>query len=70
MPWNIVKGDSRCPAGKPFAVVGGRSGNGLAGCHDTKESARQQQKALYASEAKADAAVEPVCYTTPTTVWW
>jgi hypothetical protein len=69
MPWNIVKGDDRCPAGKPFAVVGGRSGNGLAGCHDTKESARQQQKALYASEAKS-APVEPVCYTTPTTVCW
>jgi hypothetical protein len=69
MPWNIVEGDDRCPAGKPYAVIGGRSGNGLFGCHDTKESARKQQQALYA-QADDTKSIESVCYTTPTTIWW
>jgi hypothetical protein len=50
MPWDVVKDDSRCPASAPFAVVGGDGGgNKLFGCHATADSARQQQKALYAA---------------------
>ena len=60
MPWNIVKNDERCPASKPFAVIGGASGNALFGCHATKDSAREQQKALYASEDRdGDAGLTP-----------
>jgi hypothetical protein len=69
MPWNIVKSDERCPASKPYAVVGGRSGNALFGCHDTKESAQNQQKALY-SQADDERADPPVCYTVPSSVAW
>lgn len=50
MPWNIVQNDERCPASKPFAVIGGRTGNALFGCHPDKDSARKQQQALYAQE--------------------
>lgn len=82
MPYNVVSGDERCPASKPFAVVGGRSGDALFGCHDTKESARNQQKALYAQDDDEAHAQHvhvdvgcprtdtPVCYTTPATVAW
>lgn len=69
MPWNIVQGDDRCPASKPYAVVGGAGGNKLFGCHPDKDSARNQQKALYASEDNPRA-TEPVAYTTPTTICW
>jgi hypothetical protein len=77
MPWNVVHNDDRCPAGKPYAVVGGRSGNDLFGCHTDKESARTQQQALYASAAdtKADdpgcpQMDTPPCYSLPATVAW
>jgi hypothetical protein len=53
MPYNIVPNSDKCPASKPFAVIGGRSGDDLFGCHATKESAREQQKALYAAEGNS-----------------
>ena len=65
MPWDIKK-DSRCPASKPYGVVGGSSGDKLAGCHPSEDAAREQQKALYAAENRA----ETVTYTTPTTEAW
>lgn len=49
MPWD-VKRDDRCPAGKPFGVI--KAGGELEGCHATREKARAQQAALYASEEK------------------
>ena len=63
MPWDIKK-DARCPASKPYGVVGGSSGDRLAGCHETEDSAREQQKALYAAENRD----EPVMFTTPPSV--
>jgi hypothetical protein len=51
MPWNVVKGGGTCSANE-WAVVGGRTGNRTAGCHPDKDSARKQQEALYANEAK------------------
>jgi hypothetical protein len=62
MPWNVEQSD-RCPADKPWAVIGGASGDHLAGCHPSKEKARAQQEALYAGEAKS-------AYSTPTTKAW
>jgi hypothetical protein len=52
MPWNVERTD-RCPAGRPWGVIGGESGDDLRGCHPTQQAARQQQKALYAAEAKS-----------------
>jgi hypothetical protein len=49
MPWDVKK-DARCPASKPYGVVGGASGDRLAGCHPTQDAARKQQAALYAAE--------------------
>jgi hypothetical protein len=78
MPWNITK-DDRCPADKPYGVVGGASGNHLAGCHPTKAKARAQQSALYANEANSDEDPDvqksehpppPVAYSTPPTQAW
>jgi hypothetical protein len=51
MPWKITK-DSRCPASKPYGVVGGSTGNRLAGCHPTQEAAKKQLAALYVHESK------------------
>jgi hypothetical protein len=78
MPWNVVKGDDRCPGGKPYAVVGGAGGNKLFGCHPDKDSARRQQQALYAQadDTKGCPPMDtqrddyPVAYTTPCTVAW
>ena len=57
MPFNVVSNDSRCPASKPYAVIGGQSGHDLFGCHPDKDSARRQQQALYAQvdDARQDA---------------
>lgn len=55
MPWNVTK-SSRCPADKPWAVIGGKDGKHIAGCHPDRDSALQQQKALYVNEVKTDAA--------------
>ena len=51
MPWKITE-DSRCPASKPYGVVGGSSGDHLAGCHPSREAAKKQMAALYAAESK------------------
>jgi hypothetical protein len=64
MPWNVEK-STRCPADNPWAVIGGASGDRIAGCHPDPDAARQQQKALYANEEKSG-----VMYTIPTTVAW
>lgn len=45
MPYD-VKRDSRCPDSKPFGVVT-QGSNNLHGCHKTRKSAIQQQRALY-----------------------
>jgi hypothetical protein len=62
MPWNIKK-DARCPASKPYGVVGGSSGDRLAGCHPSEDAAKAQMAALYAAENR----VEDVMYTLPPT---
>jgi hypothetical protein len=48
MPYIVRRDLSRCPASKPWAVTNEATGD-LRGCHPTKEHARLQQKALYAS---------------------
>lgn len=49
MPWDIKKGDSRCPSSRPFAVV--KRGDGsLEGCHASRAKANAQVAALYANE--------------------
>lgn len=48
MPWEIVKDTNACPADKPFAVRNIKTGDVNGRCHATRESARQQQKLLYA----------------------
>ena len=58
MPYSIKSNDSRCPKGKPFSVVNSDT-NDLRGCHVSKESAREQQKALYANVPDADRSEEP-----------
>jgi hypothetical protein len=56
LPFNVKKSD-KCPATKPWGVIG--PGGKVHGCHTTKKSAREQQKALYANteDAAAQAAV-------------
>ena len=63
MPWKIAK-DARCPASKPFGVVGGSSGDRLAGCHPTEDAAKAQMAALYAAEDNSSRA-DPVMYSLP-----
>jgi hypothetical protein len=79
MPFNVVNNDDRCPASKPYAVIGGRSGHDLFGCHPDKDSARKQQQALYAQtgdtnddddERACPRMDTPVSYTLPATVAW
>jgi hypothetical protein len=75
MPYSIKQNDSRCPAGKKWSVVNSDTGD-LKGCHPDEESARKQQKALYANVPDADRAAdddhyrEPIMYTTPATMVW
>lgn len=47
MPWKVKK-DARCPDSQPWAVVNSDT-NRLVSCHLSQDSARQQQKALYAN---------------------
>ena len=51
MPWHIVPESSECPASKPFAVVRDSDGT-VEGCHTTREAAKRQMAALYASETR------------------
>jgi hypothetical protein len=69
MPWNIVKGGGSCKADE-WAVIGGRDGKHLAGCHPDRESALQQQKALYAQTGgRSEEGPEPtVAYSMPKTL--
>jgi hypothetical protein len=62
MPWKITS-DGRCPADKPYGVVGGSSGDHLAGCHPNLDAAKAQLSALYANEAKSE-----VMYSLPPSV--
>jgi hypothetical protein len=55
MPWKVTQTD-RCPASKPWGVVGGSTGDRLAGCHPTQDAARKQQAALYVHESKGELA--------------
>ena len=48
MPWHIGSSDS-CPASKPYAVIQDADGS-VSGCHATKEEAKSQVSALYASD--------------------
>lgn len=68
MPWSKVRGDSRCPTSRPWAVV--KDGdNELEGCHATEEDANDQLAALNAAEADeelAELAQEVVGLTTRT----
>jgi hypothetical protein len=48
MPYNVGK-DSRCPASKPYACRKSSDGK-IMGCHESKEKAQAQQRALYAAE--------------------
>jgi hypothetical protein len=52
MPWHISEFNKSCPASKPYAVVKDSDGS-VAGCHESKESAKSQLAALYANEPKA-----------------
>lgn len=58
MPWSIVAGHGECSEGQ-WAVVKDDDGE-VAGCHDSKESARKQQEALYASESSGRSSTRPV----------
>ncbi len=58
MPWTVSE-DTRCPSGKPWAVVKQADGSVVA-CHATKESAIAQQKALYAKEPTMSKSLLPV----------
>lgn len=51
MPWHIGSSD-QCPAGKPYAVIKNGTSE-VSGCHESREKARRQMAALYASEPKA-----------------
>ena len=61
MPWSVKK-DPRCGSG--YAVVKDTD-NELVACHKTKESAIEQQRALYASEANKTEAPE----SKPNSIW-
>lgn len=47
MPWEVKKGQG-CGSSKPYAVV--KVGGGRVACHETREKALAQVRALYASE--------------------
>jgi HK97 family phage prohead protease len=53
MPWHIVPESSKCPAGKPYAVIKDADGT-LAGCHPTRPLAQKQLAALYANEQQSN----------------
>jgi hypothetical protein len=57
MPWKIVGDHPSCPSGRPWAVVKESNGE-VEGCHETREDAIDQLRALNAAEA--DRAVQHV----------
>ena len=54
MPYRVTESGD-CPDGKPFAVVK-KDGGKVIGCHESKESANKQLRALYAKESRTAAA--------------
>ena len=56
MPWHIGK-SQKCPDSKPFAVIKDGDG-GVSGCHTSKEGAKKQLAALYASEERSMSKLE------------
>lgn len=52
MPWHIAR-SSDCPASKPWAVIKDSDGK-VQGCHESREVAKKQLAALYASESRSD----------------
>lgn len=48
MPWHVGTSDD-CPPSEPFAVIKDSDGS-VEGCHETREAAEAQMRALYASE--------------------
>jgi hypothetical protein len=50
MPYHVGTSDD-CPPSKPYAVIKDADGE-VMGCHETKEKAEAQLRALYASETK------------------
>lgn len=55
MPYEIT--EDGCPDGKPFAVRV-KGGGRVMGCHETRESAKNQLAALYANDAHAKTAIK------------
>ena len=56
MPWHIGK-SNKCSDSKPFAVI--KDGDGsVSGCHASKEGAKKQLAALYASEERSMSKLE------------
>ena len=49
MPWHVVV-SSKCPSGKPWAVIKDSDGS-VEGCHPSREAANRQMAALYAAES-------------------
>jgi hypothetical protein len=49
MPWKIKRDKKNCPEGYVVVKEGTEE---ILGCHDTRESAARQLRALYASERK------------------
>lgn len=49
MPWKIEKGQGKCSPDQ-WSVV--KESGEVEGCHDSRESALKQLRALYASERK------------------
>lgn len=49
MPWKVEKGNPKCNEAQ-WAVV--KENGEVEGCHDSRESALKQLRALYASEDK------------------
>jgi hypothetical protein len=52
MPWRIQEDHPDCPSDRPYAVVKEDDGE-VEGCHETREKAEEQQRALYANEEAA-----------------
>lgn len=57
MPWKIVKNAGSCDESKPYAVVKETDGK-VVGCHETREGANEQLRALYVNEPTAAEAIE------------
>lgn len=65
VPWHIVETSAQCPASKPWGVANDADGDVGGRCHETRERAIEQMRALYANEPDAAAtqrsSVSPGC---------